>query len=452
MPNNTDSKAPYETGERLKNYLDTNQLSRERMCLALLSIDKRFSNVRPRHPNGGADGGRDIQAIYQNRQTAFGAVGFVNEANDSTPQKTTIKKKFASDLESALAAEVKPEALVFFTNINLTIEEKNVLVKKAQTSGIVHCEIWDRERLRIQLDSLDGLSIRFQYLLMPLSEAEQASFFARWGDDIQSVIATGFQRTEQALDRVQFFLESQDALIALHFTFELDRVYTAAEINHFRVFCSLMLLEPKLNIWRTLFGAFDKAYRLREKSSNVEVEELPGIAYGIGYGQWNHEGFQAPAKKSIRQRKKSYREKYNGGDSGSAIGRARIDTLNISLNHSDTMFRFAPTLALKDFNNCHYKFTMNRSFSEKVKAIHVYANGFKLDEITSNFRITSDSRIGEDIPMQFTEDELRDEWVVLEPKISTFFALDFNEQTPKRMYPPRQTPDSLVMDRITIAS
>jgi hypothetical protein len=34
---------PYETDERLKNFLDTNQLHREQMCLAVMSIDKRFS-------------------------------------------------------------------------------------------------------------------------------------------------------------------------------------------------------------------------------------------------------------------------------------------------------------------------------------------------------------------------------------------------------------------------
>jgi hypothetical protein len=40
----------------------------------------------------------------------------------------------------------------------------------------VHCEVVDRERMRIALDSPDGFSIRFQYLDIPLSEAEQASF------------------------------------------------------------------------------------------------------------------------------------------------------------------------------------------------------------------------------------------------------------------------------------
>jgi hypothetical protein len=117
----------YQTDERLKGYLDTNQLQRERMCVAILAIDKRFSDVRPRHPRGGPDGGRDIEAVFKNSQKAFAAVGFANQANDSNEQKRAIRKKFAADLASALSGEIRPEVFIFFTNINLTATEKDDL-------------------------------------------------------------------------------------------------------------------------------------------------------------------------------------------------------------------------------------------------------------------------------------------------------------------------------------
>jgi hypothetical protein len=252
------------TDERLKSYLDTNQLPREQMCRAILSIDKRFSDVRPRHPRGGRDGGRDIEAIYRYDQIAFGAVGFVNQANDSTEQKKSIKIKFKSDLASALSSDVKPNVFIFLTNINLTISEKQSLIKNAKKSGILFCEILDRERLRIALDSPDGFYIRFQYLDLPLSEEEQASFFARWGDDIQSVISTGFQRVENTLHRILFLQEAVDALAHLTLSFELDNKYPAEEIGHFRLFCSIYLKEPKHNILSILFGASDKSNRMRD--------------------------------------------------------------------------------------------------------------------------------------------------------------------------------------------
>jgi len=123
---------PYQTDEKLKSYLDTNQLHREQMCRAVLATDKRFMDVRPRHPRGGPDGGRDIQAIFRDELTAFGAVGFVNQANDSEEQKKKIKNKFSDDLESAISAEPKLKAFVFFTNINLTIGEKDSMISQAK--------------------------------------------------------------------------------------------------------------------------------------------------------------------------------------------------------------------------------------------------------------------------------------------------------------------------------
>jgi hypothetical protein len=91
---------------------------------------------------------------------------------------------------SALGTDPKPEVFVFFTNLNLTIGEKETLIAAARQAGITYCDIFDRERIRISLDSPDGFSIRFQYLGLPLSEEEQASFFARWGDHIQSLVAS----------------------------------------------------------------------------------------------------------------------------------------------------------------------------------------------------------------------------------------------------------------------
>jgi hypothetical protein len=123
-----EDSVPYKTDERLKSYLDSNQTSREQMCLSVLAIDSRFSEVRPRHPKGGPDGGRDIEALYRQSQLAFGAVGFINQANDSSQQKNAITKKYWADLTSALRADPKPEMFVFFTNLSLTIGERNKLV------------------------------------------------------------------------------------------------------------------------------------------------------------------------------------------------------------------------------------------------------------------------------------------------------------------------------------
>ncbi len=352
---------PYQTDERLKSYLDTNQLHREQMCRALLSIDKRFTDVRPRHPRGGPDGGRDIEAIYRADQKAYGAVGFVNQANDSAEQKKSIKEKFKSDLKSALNADHKPEVFIFITNINLTIGEKDSLVLEAKNAGLAYCEIIDRERLRISLDSPDGFSIRFQYLALPLSEEEQATFFAKWGDDIQSVISTGFKRIERTLDRVLFLQEFSNVMSSLILAFELDRTYTAEEIGHFRAFCSMYLKEPKHKILSILFGSSDKSNRMRNDLEADSTEQKSGIKYGIGGGQWeqNIDIDRAGDEGSIDDEEDS-NPKYACVGSSSSIGVDSVEFITIRYNH-DSFIRYKPRLSLRDIDEAMFLPLLNET-------------------------------------------------------------------------------------------
>jgi hypothetical protein len=194
--------------------------------------------------------------------------------------------KFESDLEAALSAEPQLKVFVFFTNVNLTISERTELEDCARRRGIEHCEIFYRERIRIVLDSPDGFSIRFQYLGIPLSEAEQATFFAKWGDDIQNVISEGFGKIERTLNRLHFLAEA--VLPLSHFTIilELDREYSASEIGHFRAFCSLDLVEPRDRVVGLLFGSTDDPKRVNAKEVNELNLAEGGVARGICGRQW----------------------------------------------------------------------------------------------------------------------------------------------------------------------
>lgn len=429
---------PYQTDERLKSYLDTNQLHREQMCLAILSLDKRFSDVRPRHPRGGRDGGRDIEAIYRGDQVAFGAVGFVNQANDSDEQKKTIKGKFKSDLDSAVAADKKPTAFIFLTNINLTVGEKEALTQTARRAGILFCEVLDRERLRLTLDTPDGFAIRFQYLNIALSEEEQASFFARWGDDIQSVISTGFQRVENSLNRILFLQEASDALAHLALSFELDAKYSAEEIGHFRLFCSMYLKEPKHNILSILFGSSDKSNRMR---TDLDFTAQPaGIKHGIGTGQWeqyiNLEATQEMTDDADDD------EKYTSAGSGSRIGMSEVEFLSISYDKGG-FIRFLPYVTLRDLDDAMFLPFVSKSLAEKIKAIHVYANGYKLKEVGGSEFYIDHEKVDPRFPVDFSDDELNDPWVRIRPTNASAFHVRFFEETPVRMFVPEQTKDSL---------
>ncbi|MHC1701891.1 MAG: hypothetical protein AB9900_13125 [Humidesulfovibrio sp.] len=425
---------PYTTDERLKSFLDTNQLHREQMCLAILSIDKRFSDVRPRHPRGGPDGGRDIEATFRGDQRAYGAVGFANQADDTDEKKKRISGKFRADLQSALDAEPTPSAFVFLTNINLTIGEKDDLSTEARAKGFVHCEIFDRERLRIALDSPDGLAIRFQYLDIPLSDAEQATFFARWGDDIQSVIATGFQRIENTLERLLFLQEATHSLLYINIVLELDRSYSAEEIGHFRSFCHLHLKEVRHNIYAILFGSSDKSDRMRSDIQNKD--QLSGIKYGMSGGQWEQHVSKQDTDACGGDNQEG--NKYIQVGSSSSIGLTEVKRITISYNR-DSLMTYWPMLTLRDLDGAFFLPFLNASLAEKVRQIHVFSNEYKLLELNQHeFNVDSDP-VAPSFPVAFSQSELEDPWVRIRPVMASCFFLLFSEQTPLRFFAPRKT-------------
>ena len=98
------STATRLTDERLRNWLDSNQLDRERLCQAVLSVDGRFKQIKMRQPRGGPDKGRDLEAVYDGDRGAWIAVGFRNSVSDSPSDRNWASRKFRSDLASALVS------------------------------------------------------------------------------------------------------------------------------------------------------------------------------------------------------------------------------------------------------------------------------------------------------------------------------------------------------------
>jgi hypothetical protein len=271
---------PQQTDERLRHWLDTDQLSRERLCQAVLSLDKRFHDVRPRHPGGGPDGGRDLEAVFQDGRQAFGAVGFINSATDSQSEKTEAARKFRADLARALEAANDLKVFVFFTNVALTIGEKDSLLEHAKENGIDVVDVFDRERLRIALDAPEALGIRYEYLSLPLSEAEQAAFFAHWGNGLENLITESMRGVDSRLGRLEFFQEQTRPLSRLSFHFKLNPAMPRAEMLHFRAMMNITL-PPMVPINRLCIGVCDGIGRLND-SRPSDASAVYGISWAEG--------------------------------------------------------------------------------------------------------------------------------------------------------------------------
>jgi len=233
---------PALTDERLRTWLDGNQVDRERLCLSLLALDPRFRDVRPRHPKGGPDGGRDIEALMEDGREAWGAIAFRNHATDGTGDVSWVKSKFRKDLDAALKNRVALGAFIFMTNVALSNSVRETLIGQAHRRGVGLCDIFTRERLRILLDSPDGLGYRFQFLRIPMSDAEQAAFFARWGTAIEQAIQSNFSAVNKRLDRVEFVQEMSRPLRFLELRLFLKRPVTLTDMGHFRVLFTITSL------------------------------------------------------------------------------------------------------------------------------------------------------------------------------------------------------------------
>ena len=239
------------TEERLRTWAIA-QEERERMCLSVLALDPRFSNVKPRRPKGGPDGGRDIEAVFSNHEIVWGGIGFRTNVTDLVEDKRWVRQKFEDDIASAKAANPQLWGFVFFTNVDLTPGELHMFEQTARGHGLSFIEVFYRERIRITLDSPRGLAMRYQYLSIPLSEPEQAAFFAEYGSQIESLLHQGFSQVDERLRRLEFIQDCTQPLLSASVGIQLTRSFSPAELGHFRFLAELIDLyepEPHPTLW-----------------------------------------------------------------------------------------------------------------------------------------------------------------------------------------------------------
>jgi hypothetical protein len=224
-------EGPRLTEERLRHHLDSNQVMRERMCLALLPLLGPFTREQPRRPRGGPDGGRDIEAVYQGRTTIWGAVGFRNGGGSDDEARNAMEKKFKEDLDRALEENASLAGFVFFTNVDLTPSRRESLVRYAHGKNVMIVDIFDMERLRHALDSPEGLIARLQYLEIPMSTTEQAALVGKFGSQLQHAVTTRFDRVEQTLAQMERFLQFQKPILRIDLYAELTEPTTSAAVG-----------------------------------------------------------------------------------------------------------------------------------------------------------------------------------------------------------------------------
>lgn len=77
---------------------------------------------------------------------------------------------------------------------------------------------------------------------------------------------------------------------------------------------------------------------------------------------------------------------------------------------------------------------LNASLARAVRSIHLFSNGYRLMELQSDQFDIDETPFNANVPFAFTEEELKDPWVRLRPRLASAFVLDFAAQVPVRLY------------------
>lgn len=399
---NTDSRL---TEERLRTWLDGNQPARERLCIQILSLDRRYTNARPRQPKGGPDGGFDIEAFSDIGSRAVGAVGFRNSPTDSSTDQRWINKKFKDDLAKAKSGAGEFQIFVFLTNVRLSVGQRQKLLTVGRTMSEAVIEVVDREQMRLALDSPEGLAARYQFLQIPLSESEQAAFFARWGADLESLVTTSFAAVEERLHRLEFLHERERPISSLGFQITLATPTRITDLPHVRAFFSLAKLTRDIERSHWNVGV----------CNNSPLRNAPSCGSGpcLAGAFWLRDETQVHETSASTWSNPFRAVGATGGFS----------------EFSDP--EIVPRLG--DIDEGIFAFFMNRKLFEAVHSIRMFANEYLVWSATIDQLRGDAPNAAPRTPWKFSDEELTDSWVRVMPSGFTG-RIEFSSLTPRRMW------------------
>jgi hypothetical protein len=407
----------------------------------VLQIQPKFSDVRPRLPNGGPDGGRDIEAIYNNDQRVFGAVGFVNNASDASEDRREVKSKFGKDLKKLNDAPPDesgrlPTVFVFFTNVGLTPKIIEEIKERAYGAGVTVCEVFDRERLRIALDSAAGYATRFRYLDIALSDAEQKDFFSRFGEEIQSLMASRLQKLDAYSKRLTFLMEAQLPVDNLAVGVKLDADLGDISGGDFVFQTSIMLRTHADGLIRMTLGACSEPIvesidQIRATSPHLPCNGQIGFSFAHllpGFPQYD-----------------AFAELHDTGTGDDKECRVRI-VHSSGLSYLDRpyvwakycsepfLMRWNPTCRLMDLHRASLLFDCNAELAPHIETITVSANQYTILEINAkDIQIVKGSFDRLLLPEEAHQTADSSQWVMLRPvDFVSCFTSDFMTETPRR--------------------
>ena len=170
------------------------QVSAERMCLQLLSIEG-FKELDPQCPLGGRDGRKDILCTKDGSK-------YVAAAYFPTKKVTKFKDledKFLHDLEGVKTNMV--DGIVFLTGQKITPAQRKDLSEAAAKAGAKDI-LYHQERMVGLLDGPLGFAARLEFLKIPMRPEEQMAFVLALRGGHAREIQDALGRVEKKVDEL----------------------------------------------------------------------------------------------------------------------------------------------------------------------------------------------------------------------------------------------------------
>lgn len=185
------------------------QTQAERLVAALLHLEG-FEAVDPQHPLGGPDGLKDV-LCRKDGLAWVAAAYFPTTTTTTTPKPSAIKSKFFDDFVGV--ARNQAQVFAFFVNQSLTVGEREQL---RSVAGQIRIDIYHLERIRGLLDAPKGCGIRLEYLRIPMTEAEQWSFWSSMNQDVVRKLVDHEARRDAQMrlldEKLKIILERTNAI------------------------------------------------------------------------------------------------------------------------------------------------------------------------------------------------------------------------------------------------
>lgn len=172
------------------------QVQAERLTGAVLHLEG-YEDVDPQHPLGGPDGLKD--ALCRREGLLWVAAAYFPQTPVSFRD---IQNKFNDDAVGVIKNNAN--GFLFFVNQRLTVGERSTLIGDL---AIQNVEIYHLERLISVLNSPKGCGARLEFLRIPMTEAEQWSFWSTMNADIVRRLASNEARRGAEINNIDQKLE-----------------------------------------------------------------------------------------------------------------------------------------------------------------------------------------------------------------------------------------------------